>query len=102
MKRIINGRLYDTDTARNIGSWSNNLGAGDFKSCTEVLYQKKTGEYFLYGSGGPMSVYSEAIGSAGRAGGSDIIPFTEEQARKWVEEKMTSDEYCALFGPVEE
>ena len=49
-----------------------------------------------------MSVYSEAIGSAGWAGGSDIIPFTEEQARKWVEEKMTSDEYCALFGPVEE
>lgn len=102
MKKIIKGRLYDTDTAHNLGSWDNGLATTDFMHCSEILFKKKNGEYFLYGSGGPMSVYSEAIGSAGWAGGSDIIPFTEEQARKWVEEKMTSDEYCALFGPVEE
>ena len=98
MKKIINGRLYDTDTARNIGSWSNNLGAGDFNSCTEILYQKKTGEYFLYGCGGAMTIYSSAAEGGGVTGGSAIIPFSERQAKEWAMSKLSAEEYLELFN----
>ena len=30
MKKIINGRLYDTETAKLIGSWSNGFSSSDF------------------------------------------------------------------------
>ena len=38
MKKIVNGRLYDTDTAKMFGSWSNGLSSSDFHYCTEDLY----------------------------------------------------------------
>ena len=47
MKKIINGRLYNTDTAKLIGSWSNGLSSSDFHYCTEDIYQKQNGEYFF-------------------------------------------------------
>ncbi len=48
MKKIINGKRYDTETAKLIGSdgYSN---PSDFNYWSEDLYQKKTGEFFLYG-----------------------------------------------------
>ena len=101
MRKIINGRLYDTDIARNIGSWSNNLGAGDFNSCTEILYQKKTGEYFLYGCGGAMTIYSSADGSGGVTGGSAIIPFSEKQAKNRAEAHLSAEDYMDLFDATE-
>ena len=101
MKKIINGRLYDTDTARNIGSWSNNLGAGDFKSCTEVLYRKKTGEYFLFGCGGAMTSYARAAEDGGVTGGSAIFPFSERQAKNWAKAHLSTGEYLNLFDDTE-
>lgn len=96
MKKIINGRLYDTETAKMIGSWSNGLGSSDFHYCTEDLYQKKTGEYFLYGSGGAMSAYGKSYGG-GWCWGNDIIPMTEKEAKVWAETHLTADEYMELF-----
>ena len=45
MKKIINGRKYDTETAKEIGYWSNGYPCSDFNHCEETLYLKKTGEY---------------------------------------------------------
>ena len=52
MKKIINGRKYDTETAKHIGSRSEGQ-PGNFEYFTEDLYLKKTGEFFLLGDGGP-------------------------------------------------
>ena len=38
MKKIINGRLYDTGTAKEIGCYENGYGAGDFRYYYESLY----------------------------------------------------------------
>ena len=62
MKKIINGKRYDTSKAKEIGYWSNNLSNRDFNHCDEWLYKKRTGEYFLYGEGGPMTRYAERVG----------------------------------------
>lgn len=98
MKKIINGRLYDTDTARCIGSDSYGDGTSDFHHYSEELYVKRTGEFFLYGEGGPLSRYSRSTGNNLWSGGEKIIPLNLEAARQWAEEHLDADDYAAAFG----
>lgn len=100
-KAIINGRKYDTDTAKKLAS--DYYGApNDFEHWHEALYLKRTGEYFLAGKGGGLSKYAEHLPDGSRCGGADIVPLTETGARQWAEEHLGVDEYEALFGEVEE
>lgn len=101
MKKIINGKMYDTETAKEIGYYNNGLGVGDFRHLTETLYCKKTGEFFLYGTGGAMTRYvMECCG--GTTGGSVIIPFSEREAKEWCEQHLDADTYAMVWGEVEE
>lgn len=102
MKQIINGKMYNTDTATKVGSWSNGCSTSDFSYCYEALYRKKTGEYFLYGDGGPMSRYSRSSGQNCWSGDTRIIPMTENEARQWAEDNLNADEYIEAFGEPEE
>ena len=52
MQKIIRGKKSDTDTAKEVCCYSNNLPFGDFDWIQETLYVKRTGEYFLQGKGG--------------------------------------------------
>lgn len=101
MKKIINGRKYDTETAKEVGFFSNEYPCGDFNWCQETLYKKKTGEYFLHGKGGALSNYAKSVWG-GTTGGSEIIPMSEDRAKKLAEKYLSCDEYEALFGEVEE
>lgn len=101
MKKIINGKLYNTETAKVIADYWNGYPGGDFKVIKETLYQKKTGEYFLFGKGGPMTHYAEQVWG-GMAYGEEIIPYTEKQAKEWAVNHLKADEYMELFGEVEE
>lgn len=102
MKQIINGKKYNTETAKEVGRWSNNCSYRDFNYCEETLYRKKTGEYFLYGMGGAMSKYSQSCGQNTWSSGEEINPMTESEARDWAEKYLTADEYEEIFGEVEE
>lgn len=96
MKKIINKKLYDTETAKMIASWSNGLGKSDFRGYEECLFLKKTGEFFLYGEGGGLSPYAERRGD-GWGYGEKITPLTEEEARQWAESHMEADEYLKIW-----
>ena len=98
MKKIIKGKRYDTDTAQKLGYWDNNLSRNDFNYTEETLYQKRTGEYFLYGIGGPASWCAYACPTGGYDGGEKIRPLTDEEAREWCERKLDADDYEALWG----
>jgi hypothetical protein len=37
MKKVVDGKLYDSETAEKIHSWSNGLDSGDFSWCRETL-----------------------------------------------------------------
>ena len=68
MKVIINGRKYDTETARLLGRIMNenaSIGCPVF----DELYRKKTGEFFQY-------LWREFYGD-------EIVPLTEQEARGW-------------------
>lgn len=101
MKKIINGKKYDTDTAKEVGSWSNGLSYRDFGWCREQLYRKKTGEFFLFGEGGPASKYAERFQNS-RIEGEEIRPLPYEAAREWAEKHLDADEYEEIFGEVVE
>jgi len=102
MKKIINGRLYNTDTARKVAGYWNRLSERDFGYCREALYCKRTGEYFLAGEGGPQSKYSRSTGQNSWSGGEGIIPLTYGDAKEWAETAMDADAYEVEFGAISE
>ena len=101
MKKIINGRVYDTETAKKIRKWDNGLYGNDDRACREILYKKTKGEYFLFGNGGALTKYSIPHGNSS-CGSSDIIPLTKDEVKFWMEKKGDPDTYTKEFGEVPE
>lgn len=88
MKKVIKGKTYDTKTAKAIasavgGTW------GDPRGWSETLYRKRTGEYFLHGSGGSESSYAE---------GEAIRPLTWDEAAEWARKNLDEEDSAAMFG----
>ena len=101
MKKIINTKVYDTDTATRVGKWYANEYS-DLDRVEEELYRKRTGEYFLYGCGGARSKYSEYLGGRSYGGGERIMPLTYAEAQEWAEEHLSADAYETEFGEIQE
>lgn len=74
--------MYDTETAKKLAEYRHNY---DDAAYTEILYKKRTGEYFIYGEG-DVGAYS---------GGEDIKPLTYKQAQKWFEKANNDDDSLA-------
>ena len=85
MKKIINRKKYDTDTAKEIYS-TRTMDSTRW----QVLYKKKTGEFFV-----------EHV-TCWQSERDWLEPISLEQAKDWAEEFMDGDEYEELFGEVEE
>ncbi|MDP2956717.1 MAG: hypothetical protein Q8N53_09870 [Longimicrobiales bacterium] len=102
MRQVIEGKVYDTETAERIHQWGNGHNAGDFHRCQEALYRTSRGAYFLAGEGGALSPWSVPVGNNGRGGGSGIRPLTEEEARTWLEEHEADAETIEAHFTVEE
>lgn len=101
MKKIIKGKVYDTDKATEIGSWESGR-PGDLDHFGEVLYQKRTGEFFIHGKGGPQTKYAVSTGQGNWNGSEQIIPLTWENAREWAESHLEAEAYEKAFGEVAE
>ncbi len=87
MKKYINGRKYDTATAKKVGDWDNGFRPGDFDYFRERLFRKKTGEFFLW----TCTTFD---------GSDEIRPLSFDDARQWAEEKLSGDEYEQIFGEI--
>ena len=101
MKKVINGTLCDTNTAKKLGedSYSN---PGDSQYWVETLYRTKSGKYFLHGEGGAMTKYAVCVAQNEWSGGEKIIPLDLDSAQRWAEEHLDGDEYIRAFGEPEE
>ena len=85
MKKIINGKVYNTDTAKRI-CCDNDNPTGNWEG---TLYQKKTGEFFLQ----HWDIWH----------GYSINPINFNAARKWLEDHGSAEQYEEVFGvPVED
>lgn len=84
MKKIINGKLYNTATAKQI-SYDNDNPTGNWY---EYLFRKKSGEFFVQ----HWDVWN----------GDSIIPISFKEAQKWLEDHGSAEEYEKVFGAPDE
>lgn len=101
MKKIINGKRYDTETAKWIAEFEEGY-VSDFAYVCETLYKKRNGEYFLHGYGHAASRYAKSCGNNGWSAGECIIPLSYDEACKWAENALDADDYEKEFGMVED
>ena len=80
MKKIIKGKVYDTETAKKVG-YDNDQPTGNWE---EYLYQKKTGEFFVQ--------HWDAWN------GGSIQPISYSDAQEWLEKHGSAEQYEAVFG----
>lgn len=93
MKKIINGKLYDTETATFIEeNWWMDTSVNNRQE--EDFYVKKTGEFFRHDTKRTTwgSIYNYE----------KIIPLTLDEAKKQLEQILSVEEYQEVFGKVEE
>ncbi len=84
MKQVINGLVYNTETAEHIAGRSQYVPS-DFNYVEESLYKTQNGRYFLAGEGGAMSKYHTQVEQNSWGPGAGIIPLTKSEALDWCE-----------------
>ena len=89
MRRSIDGKVYDTNTAEIICDISEGR-IGEWDSVSARLYVTKKGAYFIAGYGGPTTRFKKQTNDKnGWVGSESIIPIGVEEART----------YCEKFEP---
>lgn len=101
MKKIINGKVYNTETAKHLATFEYGRGR-DFDRVNEELYQTKNGTFFLYYEGGPNSSYSEEVGQNEWSGSEGLRIVDEDEAKEFIEKNGDVETYIEVFGEVEE
>ncbi len=104
MKKIIKGITYNTDTAKVIDTYCNELPMGSLDSFCEKLYQKENGEFFLHGYGGVRTAYAYRVSyiPVPICSGENIIPLSLDEAKLWIKRHSTIQIYRTLFGNISE
>lgn len=98
MKKVIDGKLYDTEKATMIADYWNGLDSSDVHYVSEELYVTAKGNYFLFGEGGAMTEYSVSCGNNSWGGSANIISLTREEAYKWLENREQTEAIIEYFS----
>ncbi len=86
MKRSIEGKVYNTETATEICDISRGH-SGDFEHVNAELYVTKKGAFFIAGWGGASTRFAKSTSDGnGRVGSDGIIPLSEREALEYCEE----------------
>ena len=98
MKRVIGGKIFNTETAEEICELPCHYYRSDFQWHETVLYRTKRGAYFLAGSGGPASRWARPEGSNGHSSGRGLETITKDEARMYAESAELSPEKMIEAG----
>lgn len=85
MRRIIEGKAYDTETATKLCELPCAANPGDFAWHDSALYRSPRGQFFIAGRGGAMSLWAEPAPGGGCGGGDGIRIVDGAEARDWME-----------------
>jgi len=97
MKKVIDGKRYDTENAECIGSYTFS-NSSDLCYVDEKLYVTKAGSYFFAGEGGAKSKYSTPISQNSWGGGSRLLPITKGEALAWAGRNLDGDTVEKYFS----
>ena len=89
MKKIIDGKAYNTATADEVCEITphdhRNLYTSDFTHETTHLYKTEKGQWFIAGSGGALTRWATRNGN-GRLAGDGLKLVTDDEAKEFLEE----------------
>lgn len=106
LKKIVDGKKYDTETADEIAAFDCNsdFGSETYRNFGETLYQTPSGAFFLVGEG--LSQYTPWCapipGTNEYGRGHALVPLSSEETKTWLEIRGLVDEYEEIFGQIEE
>jgi hypothetical protein len=99
MRKVIGGKVYDTDTAEEVCKGRDRgYSITDFDYVSETLYRTANGRWFLAGEGGPRTGYAESAGQNWSRGGQNIHPLSAGEALEWMEENAPADLTAEWFA----
>lgn len=99
MRKVIRGRVYDTDTARRVLRVEGRIDPGDPRTWRcESLFRKRTGEYFIAGRGGAETRWADVSQAGGPMPGEGVVPVGYDQAREWMEAHAGDGGCLGEFG----
>ncbi len=101
MRRVIDGLAYDTDKAREVASHETGYRT-DAHWVREVLYKTKRSRYFLYGEGGPLTTYRQAVDGNACTSGVGIAVLDDEAALAWCEQNSIDADVIEQEFDIEE
>lgn len=88
IKKIVGGKMYNTQTAKELGYYWNAKSLDDCDYFYQGLYRKKNGELFLL-----TQTWNNV----------KVAPnLTEDQAENWAEKNLDTETYVNIFGNPEE
>lgn len=96
VKRIIEGKSYNTETATQLASWSS-TGNPDLAQHPEhggILFQTRFGAYFVVRYDEGQDPWDDNY--------EKLIPLEPEQALRWAEKHCSADQVEAMFGEMPE
>jgi len=97
MKRIINGKLYDTETAHELCELESTAYVSDFEWHETYLYRTKKGAFFIAGVGNAASMWAEPCGQGGHTNGEGLRVVDDSEARQYMEAADCAvDEFAAV------
>ena len=94
MKKIIDGKLYNTETAECLGVYQD-FDPKTFHYYHEALYLTKKGTYFVYSGKG---IENPSADDSVLGMDVSISLFSRENAMLWAEIRLTAEKYFSLFG----
>ena len=97
-KAVIDGLTYNTETATEIGHVSGGAYDSSFSRWSGTLYRTKKGRYFIDGSGGARSLFSEPYGRNGSQGGAGIRALAPEDALRIAENNFDAETIALHFA----
>ena len=101
MKRVIQGKIYDTQTANLIVVLPCLHAKDNWKWNETTLYRTPMGRYFLVGKGEALSRWAQATPS-GAIAGEGLEPISQADARAYaVDTGVSPDRFARLgFDPI--
>ena len=100
LKKIIDGKTYNTSTASLLSSYAYDKTRDQYEWLWEDLYQTRNGAFFLVGEG--MSEHTpfgaRLPGTNDYIRGHALLPLDEHQAKKWLEIRDRVDDYAEIFA----
>ena len=104
MKKVIEGKIYDTKTAQEICDLpSPTQNPSDFGWHQTTLFRTAKGRFFVAGEGGPRSMWAKTVSMNSWSSGSGLRAVTHGEAHSYMEEAdCTAEQFLDVGLSIEE